>query len=215
MSGSGRDAAHDADLVVVGGGPVGVAVGLFAAKRGLSAIVVERETEVYNLARAIGMDDEVQRIFQNYGLADEIRAITTPMLGAEFVKPDGERIIGVELPEDAVWPLGHHPTVAYYQPALEQMLRNAAEEAGVQLRLGAEVQSMSQRDGSVTTIIQSTDGHELPLHSRWGVGADGASSGVRKSLGVAFEDLGFDQDWLVVDTRLLRDVELPTFVQQI
>jgi len=212
---NGRDTGDDADIVVVGGGPVGVAVALFAAKRGLSAIVIERETEVYNLARAIGMDDEVQRIFQNHGLGDELRAITTPMRGAEFVTPEGERIIGIELPEDAAWPLGHHPTVAYYQPALEHLLRAAAVEAGVKLRLGAQVQSISQRDGTVTTIVQSSDGAESPLHSRWGVGADGASSGVRKSLGIAFEDLGFDQDWLVVDTRLLRDVDLPPLVQQI
>lgn len=214
---SGRTARHDADadVVVVGGGPVGVAVALFAAKRGVSAIVVERETEVYNLARAIGMDDEVQRIFQNHGLGDELRAITTPMRGAEFVTPEGERIIGIELPEDVAWPLGHHPTVAYHQPALEQLLRTAALEAGVRLLLGAEVQSISQRDGTVTTIVRSADGAESPLHSRWGVGADGASSGVRQSLGIAFEDLGFDQDWLVVDTRLLRDVDLPPLVQQI
>ena len=209
-----RSARH-ADVVVVGGGPVGVATALFAARRGLTAVVAERETAVYNRARAIGMDDEVQRIFQSYGLIDDVRAITTPIVGADFVTADGEKIIGIDMPVGGSWPLGHHPTVAYFQPQLEGLLRDAAAAAGVDIRLGVEVESIAQRDGEVVTTVRSPNGVESALRSRWAVGADGASSGVRRSLGIAFVDLGFDQDWLVVDTRLLRDVELPRHVQQI
>jgi hypothetical protein len=82
---------------------------LLLAQRGFSVRVFERATEVYDLPRAIVMDDEIQRVFQNAGLLDELRAITTPLRGAEFVRPDGERIIGIEIPEDADWPLGHAP----------------------------------------------------------------------------------------------------------
>ena len=143
------------DVIVVGGGPVGVMTALLLAQRGFSVQVLERAPEVYDLPRAIVMDDEIQRVFQNAGLLDGLRAITTPLRGAEFVRPGGERIIGAELPADADWPLGLHPTVTYYQPELEAFLRDAAVRDGVELRLGVEVASVDQTDEGVTV---QTDG---------------------------------------------------------
>jgi 3-(3-hydroxy-phenyl)propionate hydroxylase len=199
------------DVIVVGGGPVGVTAALLLAERGFAVRVLERAPAVYDLPRAIVMDDEIQRVFQNVGLRDELLAITTPLLGAEFVRPDGERIIGIEIPPDAEFPLGHHPTVAYYQPELEAFMRRAALDAGVDLRLGVEVTSVDQAAGTVT--VATGDGeHE----ASWLLAADGASSPLRKSLGIAFVDQGFDQEWLVLDVRLRRAVPtLSPFVQQI
>jgi 3-(3-hydroxy-phenyl)propionate hydroxylase len=127
------------------------------------------------------------------------------------VKPNGERIIGVEIPAGADFALGHHPTVTYYQPELEAFLRGAAVDAGVDLRLGVTVTGVTQdADG----VIAHTD---AGLHAaRWLVAADGASSPIRKALGIPFVDQGFDQDWLVLDARLRRPVPtLSPFVQQI
>jgi len=201
----------NADLTVVGGGPVGVTTALLLAHRGFDVRVLERATEVYDLPRAIVMDDEIQRVFQGVGLADGLREITTPLAGAEFVDTAGERIVGLELPADGAFPLGHHPSVTYYQPELEAFLRAAAVDAGVDLRLGVEVVGVSQGDESVTASTTSGD-----QSSHWLVAADGASSPIRKSLGISFVDQGFDQDWLVLDARLRRPVaSLSRFVQQI
>lgn len=207
----------DTDLLVVGGGPVGVAMGLFAVHHGLTATVVERVPEVYNKARAIGMDDEIVRTFQTVGLADEILAISTPIHGAEFVDPDGRRLTGVELPPGTVTPLGHPPMNMYFQPTLEALLRERALDAGVELLLGNDVTGFGQTDVGVDVAIRASSGSgsERTISTRWMVGADGASSGVRKQLGIGFVDLGFDQEWLVVDTELTADVELSRLAQQI
>ena len=143
------------DVIVVGGGPVGVTTALLLAQRGFAVTVFERAPEVYDLPRAIVMDDEIQRVFQNAGLLDELLAITTPLHGAEFVRSDGERIIGAELPLDAAWPLGLHPTITYYQPELEAFLRDAAIRHGVRLELGTEVGRVEQTTAGVAVTTGS------------------------------------------------------------
>ncbi len=217
----------DTDLLVVGGGPVGVAMGLFAVHHGLTATVVERVPEVYNKARAIGMDDEIVRTFQTIGLADEILAISTPIHGAEFVDPDGRRLTGIELPPGTLTPLGHPPMNMYFQPTLEALLRERALDAGVGLLLGNDVTGFEQTGVGVDVAIRGSNPLDASsgsggsgsgsriISTRWMVGADGASSGVRKQLGIGFVDLGFDQEWLVVDTELTADVELSRLAQQI
>ncbi len=208
--------AIDADVVVVGGGPVGVTTAILLAQRGFSVRVLERSADVYDLPRAIGMDDEIQRVFQGAGLIDGLRAITTPMVGAEFVRPDGARIVGVEMPADADWPLGHHPTVAYYQPMFEAFLRDAALAAGVELWLGHDAGPVWHHTATVEITSTTHDGAATKHRARWLVAADGAASPIRKQLNIPFVDQGFDQDWLVLDVELTRDVPtLPRWVQQI
>ena len=71
----------EVDVLVVGGGPVGVTTALLAAHRGLRARVLERATDVYQLPRAVVMDDEIQRVVQGIGLSAGLAAITTPAPG--------------------------------------------------------------------------------------------------------------------------------------
>jgi len=199
------------DLLVVGGGPVGVTTALLAAHRGRQTRVLERVIDVYQKPRAVVMDDEIQRVFQGVGLSDGLAAITTPLRGAEFVTASGERIMGLELPEPVVGPLGHHPVVCFDQPELEAWLRAEARAAGVDLRLGVTVTGVDQ-DAERVWADTAADRHE----AAWLVAADGAASPTRKALGVAFEDQGYDQEWLVVDLEATADdLILPDLVQQV
>ncbi|MFM8862374.1 MAG: bifunctional 3-(3-hydroxy-phenyl)propionate/3-hydroxycinnamic acid hydroxylase, partial [Acidimicrobiia bacterium] len=201
------------DVVIVGGGPVGVSMSLFCARHGLRSVVLERATSVYDLPRAIVRDDEVLRALWLHGAPDGLDTVTSPLPGAEFVDAEGRRIIGIELPVGIEFPLSFAPAVRYYQPDLEVFLRDHALRAGVEVRLGVEVRSVTQdADGVTATLDDGT-----VVCGRWMVAADGGSSPIRKALGIEFVDQGFDQDWLVVDVRLHDGAgdELPRFVQQL
>ncbi len=205
--------AHDADVIVVGCGPVGVMASLRAAQRGLSVVAVDRDLEIYPLPRAIGMDDEIQRLFQNAGQSDQLSDCSTPMGGAEFLDADGNRVIGMELPPDHRGPSGHYPIVSFDQPSVERFLRAAAVETGVEMRLGAEVTAVTGDQPDTDATVTLRDG--TTLRARWIIGADGASSTVRRLIGVVLDDQGFDEPWLVVDTtKLDAELDLGTLAQQ-
>lgn len=201
-----------ASVIVVGGGPVGVAMAMNCARYGFEVTVFEKEHEIHPLPRAIVMDDEVQRALTLAG-AENLGSVTSPLAGAEFIDDDGARIIGIDVPDGLVMGSGFPPVVRYYQPELERFLRHHALRMGVDLRLGEEVASLTQSESDVEIVLTSGE----TVRGDWLVAADGAASPIRKQLGIAFESLGFDQNWLVIDVRLAEDFtsELPTHVQQI
>jgi 3-(3-hydroxy-phenyl)propionate hydroxylase len=205
----------DADVIVVGMGPVGAMTALRAAQRGLRVIAIDRSSQVYPLPRAIGMDQEIQQLFEAAGLLGSLRANSTPMRAAEFVDHDGRRVVGVDLPPGTVGALGHPFMVAFEQPPLERDLRAAVRAAGVEVRLGYELVSIEDHGGGVRAGVVSAEG-TMEHTARWLIGADGAKSTVRQIRGIGRTDLGFDQRWLVVDTTLCDpDLELPAGTRQI
>ncbi len=210
--------ANDAiDVAIIGGGPVGVGTALMCERRGLHVEVFERTREVYPLPRAVAIDDEIQRALTNIGLGPQLAEVTTPLLGAEFVDAEGNRIVGNELPVELDWPSGFHPVVNYHQPTLENMLRAELRARDIELHLGCDVTDMRQSNAGVEIDITPDDptAPQYTRVARWVIAADGATSQTRRRLGVELVDLGFDQEWIVVDVRMHRDIGLTPFAQQV
>ena len=69
--------AFDCDVLIVGGGPTGVTLGILLAQRGVKVIVAEKERAIYPLPRAAHLDHESMRILQEAGVADEVMATSS------------------------------------------------------------------------------------------------------------------------------------------
>ena len=108
------------DVAIVGYGPVGVTAANLLGQMGLKVVVVERDPDIYARARAISTDEEVVRIWQQVGLADQLNADMQPGCGANFVDANGVPFVKL-LP--ASRGNGHPPQQFIYQPALEKVLR--------------------------------------------------------------------------------------------
>jgi 3-(3-hydroxy-phenyl)propionate hydroxylase len=201
------------DVAIVGYGPVGATLANLCGVLGLRAVVLERSTEPYGLPRACHLDAEIMRVFQGAGLGDAVAAVCEPSRGMEYVDAEHRRLFTYEDFERAPV-LGWHEDYVFVQPQLEAVLRaGVARFPGVEVRLGVEVTGVTDdgrgRDGS---LLATSAG---PLPARWVVACDGAASSVRRALGVEQRSLGFDEDWLVVDVMLRREVALPGIIQQI
>ena len=117
----------DADVLVVGCGPVGVMTALRCAQRGLSVIAIDRSDEVYPLPRAIGMDHEIQQLFHRAGLEAELAACSAPLLAADFVDAAGAPVVGIDFPPGTVGALGL-PPVAYLSSGDMSVIYQSTDE---------------------------------------------------------------------------------------
>jgi 3-(3-hydroxy-phenyl)propionate hydroxylase len=189
------------DVAIVGYGPVGATLANLLGLCGVSVCVFERERSVYHLPRAGHFDDEVMRVFQTIGLADEIAREAMVNRGMRFVNQYGELLINWPRPQKE-GPQAWHPSWRFDQPTLETSLRRGVERySNVRVRLGVEVER----------IETTPDGAALHTHvgvtrARWIVGCDGGRSLVRRVAEATLEDLGEHERWLVIDLELRQPV---------
>ena len=186
----------DADVAIVGYGPVGCVLAILLAQFGRSVTVLERWTEPYPLPRAVHFDHEVGRILQGCGVGDELRTISEPADVYEWRNAEGTTLLRFGQAGDG--PSGWPASSMFNQPALEQLLDRRARHLKVDVRRGAEVVGIEQRDDRVVV----TDAAGRRVSARYLVGCDGAKSTVRVLTELPVDDLGFFYDWLIVDVVL-------------
>jgi len=207
------------DVAVVGLGPVGALLAHSLGASGLGVAVFEREAEIFALPRAVHLDAEAMRVLQGEGLAEAVLPWTIPTKGMEFVNSRGERYFGTAPRGTEPGPtrLGWHRGYMFYQPNLERELRaGVARQTSVRVHLRHEVESIEAGDDHVALAVRDlAGGTRSGWRARYLVGCDGAHSATRRWIGSHLESLGYDRRWLVVDTFLRREVELPGMSQQV
>jgi len=164
----------DTDVLVVGGGPAGLAAAIGARRKGFSVTMVDAAVPPIDKACGEGLMPDALRALADLGV--EIPA------GAGFAFY-GIRFLGEDVSVAAEFPSGYG--LALRRPALHQILVNAAEQAGVEMHWGAPVGELSE------------------VKARWIIGADGHASRVRKWAGLGRwrrfrERLGFRVHYRVV-----------------
>ena len=190
------------DVAVVGFGPSGaVAAGLLGGY-GLSTFACDRSREVYDKPRAIALDHEIMRVFQQLGVVEKIAPHTEPFTDSCYYGVEGQlirRMTTVAPP----YPLGHHPSLVFTQPAVEKILREHAQSLpSVHVELGTGLTGLAQDATGVTLELHDDDGRTHGVRARYVIGCDGASSKVRELVGIELQDLDFDEPWLVIDVRV-------------
>jgi 3-(3-hydroxy-phenyl)propionate hydroxylase len=193
------------DVAIIGYGPVGATLANLLGQLGVAVTVLEREGAAYHLPRAVHFDDEVMRVFQSIGLADDILPFTHLSPGMKFVGAKGELLIDWPRPAE-VGPLGWYPSYRFHQPDLERVLRaGLARYPDVDVKTRCDVFAIDERADGVTIRFEDlTSGRLERLHARYVVGCDGARSLVRRLMDVPLRDLKSHERWLVVDLLLKR-----------
>jgi 3-(3-hydroxy-phenyl)propionate hydroxylase len=206
-------------VVIVGAGPTGASAAIMLAQRGIECLLLDRWRDVYPLPRAVHFDDEVFRIFAEMGIAEQVRAISRPLPGMQLV--DGRHRVLAELTRDPSGQVHGYPAAnMFHQPELEHVLRDRlAELPQVDFRGNVEVIAVEQNaHGEEPVRVRYRDlgsGTETEVWADAVLGCDGANSITRTAVGATMEDLGFSQQWLVVDVHSPERLDAYDGVQQV
>lgn len=193
------------DVCIVGYGPTGVTLANLLGKHSISTLVIERQPAPYDLPRAVHFDDEVMRVFQTIGLADRIAPTTHVSPGMLFKDREGRLLVDWSRPME-IGPQGWHRSYRFHQPELERILRDGISRfPSVSVRECREFLDATQDATGVTVRMQNLATGEIEImRCSYLVGADGARSMIREMIGTDWNDLKFNQNWLVVDVCLTR-----------
>jgi 3-(3-hydroxy-phenyl)propionate hydroxylase len=187
----------ETDVIVVGAGPVGLALANLLGSYGIGVELIERRETTGLEPRAVLMDDESLRCVQAVGLHEPILANTLSGYGAGYYSQAGGRCFARVEPGPER--LGFPARNRFHQPDLERVLQQGLDRfPSVTRRFSTELLSFSQDGAGVAARLISHDG-ERQVRARYLVGCDGAASAVRESLGVRLEGETFAQRWLILD----------------
>ena len=195
----------DASVIVVGAGPVGLALAINLGRAGIKTILLERNPEPQFLPKMERCNARSMEMFRRIGLSKKIRDaglradcpmdvfvvedLTKPAL-LEEKHPSIQTFQGkIKECKDLSMPLEPYQLISQY--TLEPLLKAEAEALqSVEVLFGHEFMEFSQSDDGVSVRFKDSDGQSKTLTAAYLVGCDGGSSPIRKQLGIKLRGEG-------------------------
>ena len=199
-------------VVIVGGGPVGVALAVELGQRGISCALVERRLTPQRIPKGQGLTQRSMEHLYFWGVADKVRAVR--LLPPEF-PTSGITAYKNLMSEHWYAPPLREIVNAYYFQEQERLPQYLTEEVlrarmtelpTIEAAFGWTAQTVTQDAGGARVIIAEEGGQgRMTLEADYVVGCDGGHSIVRQQIGI--ERGGTDFDQLMV-LAVLRSREL-------
>ena len=197
------ECSEEADVLIVGGGPVGLTLAADLSFHEVSTILLESKPTTSNAHKAVSIKCRAMEHLRRIGLEKKIRdasyppdlpvstSLSTALVGGEVVHMGifggqrgavdggGAKVKGQN---------GASPSLPMMCPQFESeaVIRKHIEETSEHARLnfGWSVTAISQDNGGVMVKAVNSDGREKMFRARYLAACDGGKSFVRKKLGL-------------------------------
>ena len=187
-------------VVISGGGPVGLICAYALARRGVTVTVLDQNSELQDDPRAATTHPATLEVLDGLGVIDQV--IEQGLVAEEFEfwdRPTGEKVATFDhaaLADDTKFPF----VVQCEQFKLAKIfLAKLQGEDTATILFNHDVTAIDHTPDGVTVTATTPDGVQT-LEGDWLIGADGGRSVVRKSAGIAFEGFTWAERFLVLST---------------
>ncbi len=193
----------ETEVLVVGAGPTGLMLATVLARLGVDCLLVDGKAGPTRESRALGVHARTMELYEQLGVVDRVLAEGTP---ARAVAPGyGGRVFGRLRLGDIGSDVSPYPRIHILEQSRnERMLVDAYEGLGGELLWRHALDRLERvRDGGdgragVLAHLAGPDG-AIRVRARYCVGADGASSEVRKNTDIRFEGITNRHTFYVAD----------------
>ncbi len=198
-----QDAAHVEahPVIIIGGGLVGLTMAIDLASKGVKAVVLEKSNTLSEGSRSICQAKRTLEIWDRLGVGDIMVERGVEWRTGKVFNQDSLLYSFDLLPE------GGHKMPAFVnlqQYRVEEYLLDRLLALGGEVRWRNEVVSIDQYKEGVTVKIDTPDGC-YQLGCEWLIACDGARSGARRQLGLAFDGRIFQDKFLITDVKMKGD----------
>jgi len=205
-----RQETHRHRVLIVGGGPVGLAAALGLARWGIASVVIEADNTVCEGSRAICISRRSLEILQRLGAAHAFVNKGLPWTrGRSFYGPQEVFVFDMPSHVQDKYP----PMLNLQQYYIEQFLLDAIHATNqdcpglVDIRWASRMVDCHQQDHGVTLRIENALG-SYHTSTDWLLACDGGQSSVRAGLGLSLQGTGYEGRYVIVDIELAS--EYPT-----
>lgn len=184
------------DVLIIGGGPVGLGLALDLGWRGVNCLLLERGDGVIHYPKMGAMDVRTMEFCRRWGIVDRVQQGGFPEdygLSITFCTSVFGHLLAQEpYPCMRDWPLPpesperwQRGSQIWFDPLLMQA---ASEHESVTLRHHCEMTSFTEtEDGVVAEATDLQTGQALRIHARYMVGCDGGGSAIRRTLDIPLQ----------------------------
>jgi len=189
----------DTQVLIVGGGPVGLTLAIDLGRRGVRCTLIEQKEAPQFLPKMERCNARTMEIFRRMGIADKVRAAglrddipmdvfiilslaEPPLLHLPYPSVKRARA-EIRACNDGSMPLEPYQLISQY--TLEPLLKSIAERLpSVTVRYGCQLESFTQGESRITARVKNANGAGGAIGASYMVGCDGGASTVRKQLGI-------------------------------